>query len=66
MRELAARERGQVLARDLESWLRDVPVAARSSEHRALGAALDDLEEYLDYESLQEGARRAFDSGRAA
>jgi superfamily II DNA helicase RecQ/Rad3-related DNA helicase len=53
----------EVLARDLAGWLRDVPAAARSSEHRALGAALDDLEDYLGYESLQEGARRAFDAG---
>lgn len=53
----------EVLARDLAGWLRDVPAAARLSEHRALRAALDDLEDYLGYESLQEGARRAFDAG---
>ena len=53
----------EVLARDLAGWLRDVPQAARSGEHRALGAALEDLEDYLGYESLQEGARRAFDAG---
>jgi Rad3-related DNA helicase len=53
----------EVLARDLAGWLRDVPAAARSGEHRALAVALDDLEDYLGYESLQEGARRAFDAG---
>jgi ATP-dependent DNA helicase RecQ len=52
----------EALARDLAGWLRDVPEAARGAAHRALRAALDALEDYLGYESLQEGARRAFDA----